>query len=149
MAFAEGPGAQKNWAPWRPAGPTAELERPDQGTAPPRQGLASSEQDGQSAQQRKERGILFWRLTKNSGSGWTRMMKSLFSRTRTPGRVLKGYPRRPLPVPRGGLFGHHLQGVSGLPVREGCCSHRGRATVWASHLQLINSSTLILTADHN
>lgn len=39
--------------------------------------------------------------------------------------------------------------VSVLPVREGCFSHQGRATVWASHLQLINSYTLILTADHN
>lgn len=28
-------------------------------------------------------------------------------------------------------------------------SHQGRANVWASHLQLINSYTLILTADHN
>lgn len=34
--------------------PLPPAQRPDQGTTPPRQGLASNERDGQSAQQRKE-----------------------------------------------------------------------------------------------
>lgn len=72
--------------------------------------------------------------------------------TCTPGMFLKGYPLRLLCVSKGGMFWHHLLGVKlrfSIASQGGCCSHQGRATVWASHLQLINSYTLILTADHN
>lgn len=72
--------------------------------------------------------------------------------TCTPGMFLKGYPLRLLCVSKGGMCWHHLQSVKlcfSIASQGGCCSRQGRATVWASHLQLINSHTLILTADHN
>lgn len=70
----------------------------------------------------------------------------------TPGMLLKGYPFRLLRVSKGGMFWHHFQGVKlcfSIASQGGRCRRQGRATVWASHLQLINSYTLILTADHN
>lgn len=70
--------------------------------------------------------------------------------TCTPGIFLKGYPLRL--CLKGGMCWHHLQGVKlcfSIASQGGFCSHQRRATVWASHLQLINSHTLILTADHN
>lgn len=71
------------------------VQRPAKGTVLLQYGLEenlNNEQNEQRAWRRKERGILFLCLTKNSSSGWTRMMKSLFSCTCTPGMVLKGYP---------------------------------------------------------
>lgn len=72
----------------------------------------------------------------------------------TPGILLKGYPLRVLCVCvlKGGMCWHQRQSVKlcfSIASQGGCCSRQGRATVWASHLQLINSHTLILTADHN
>lgn len=72
--------------------------------------------------------------------------EELLSCTCTPGMFLKGYP----------LEGRDVLASSRdvklcfcIASQGGCCSRQGRETVWASHLQLINSHTLILTADHN
>lgn len=74
--------------------------------------------------------------------------------TCTPGMFLKGNPLRLLAICVKGR--DVLASSSGChavflhcPFRDGARVIRGRATVWASHLQLINSHTLILTADHN
>lgn len=111
-----------------------------------RRGIMSKINRGYSG--RKIRGILC--LTK-----WEWVDKDdeePLSCTCTPGMFLKGYPLTLLCESKGGMCWHHLQGVKlcfCIASQGGCCSRQGRATVWASHLQLINSHTLILTADHN